>query len=201
VEGTDAKLRDQVIVVGAHYDHLGYGGEHSLAPEKREIHNGADDNASGSAGLLVLARHFAAAPARHTMLFVSFSAEELGLLGASYQVEHPALPLERTLAMLNLDMIGRPSHDTLQVIGVSSAAEFADLVRRLGSARGGLKIAAPELPKEGARAAQSQPSSSALIGGSDQLSYLQKDVPALFSVRRPARGLSPADRRRRPHRL
>ncbi|HEX9637422.1 MAG TPA: M20/M25/M40 family metallo-hydrolase [Acidobacteriota bacterium] len=179
VAGRDPVLRDRAIVVGAHYDHLGYGGEHSLAPEQRAIHNGADDNASGTAGLLALARAFAQRPARHTLVFVAFSAEELGLLGASYQVEHPALPLADTLAMLNLDMIGRPSRNTLQVIGASSAAEFSELLQRLGAEHDGLKIAAHGVSKPGEEA-QSQPSASALIGGSDQLSYLQKDVPALF---------------------
>ena len=180
VEGTDPKLRERTIVVGAHYDHLGYGGEHSLAPEQHQIHNGADDNASGVAGMLALARAFAAAPPRHTMLFIAFSAEEVGLLGSAYQVEHPEVALGQTVAMLNLDMIGRPSRDTLQVIGVSSAAEFPDLVRGLGRESEGLKIAAEGLTKSGEGSDPSQPAASALIGGSDQLSYLQKDVPALF---------------------
>ncbi len=123
---------DETIVVGAHYDHLGLGGKSSLAPDQvGEIHNGADDNASGTAGLLQLAREFAAAPQpRRTLLFVAFAGEELGLLGSRHYVERPALPLDKTVAMINMDMIGRSSGDLL-IGGVGTAQEFKPILNDL----------------------------------------------------------------------
>lgn len=107
-----------IIVVGAHYDHIGLGGDASRAEKKYgDIHPGADDNASGSAAVLELARHFAAKrdTLRRGILFIHFSGEELGLLGSSYYVEHPFKPLKETLAMINLDMVGRLRDETLIV--------------------------------------------------------------------------------------
>src|SRR5207253_1662118 len=92
--GTDPKLKNEAIVIGAHYDHLGLGGEGSLAPREGEIHHGADDNASGVAGLLELARMFSAQKPRRTIVFIAFSGEEEGLIGSSYYVNHPAVPLQ-----------------------------------------------------------------------------------------------------------
>lgn len=126
LRGTDPALREQAIVVGAHYDHLGHGGETSLAPERYgEIHPGADDNASGVAGVIGLARVFAAeGGARRTILFMAFAGEEMGLLGSSHYVRAPVVPLARTVAMLNMDMIGRLRNDTLFVFGVDTGKEF-----------------------------------------------------------------------------
>src|SRR2546421_1233973 len=105
--GSDPKLKNETIVIGAHYDHLGHGGEGSLAPREGDIHHGADDNASGVAGLLELARMFFAQKPRRTIVFIAFSGEEEGLIGSSYYVNHPGLPLQNTVAMINMDMIGR----------------------------------------------------------------------------------------------
>jgi aminopeptidase YwaD len=107
--GRDPKLKDEAIVIGAHYDHLGRGGEGSLAPREGEIHHGADDNASGVAGLLELARIFSSQQPRprRTIVFIAFSGEEEGLIGSSYYVNHPVAPLANTVAMINMDMIGR----------------------------------------------------------------------------------------------
>lgn len=107
VPGSDPQLAEEAVVIGAHYDHLGFGGQGSLAPSERAIHNGADDNASGVAVLLELAQHFVARPMGRTLIFIAFGGEELGTLGSQFYVAHPLWPLERTVAMLNLDMVGR----------------------------------------------------------------------------------------------
>jgi hypothetical protein len=123
-------LKSEGIVVGAHDDHLGTGGEGSLAGREGEIHHGADDNASGTAGLLELARLFSRerAQTRRTVVFVAFGGEEEGLIGSNYYVQHPALPLEQTAAMLNMDMIGRLREGALSVGGVGTAAEWRRIV-------------------------------------------------------------------------
>ncbi|HSB70505.1 MAG TPA: M28 family peptidase [Candidatus Methylomirabilis sp.] len=130
LRGTDPALRAQAVVVGAHYDHLGHGGETSLAPERYgEVHPGADDNASGTAGVVGLARRFAAeGGARRSIVFVAFAGEEMGLLGSSHYVRAPAFPLDHTVAMLNLDMIGRLRSDTLYVFGVDTGKEFREVL-------------------------------------------------------------------------
>ena len=132
LEGSDPKLKTEVVVVGAHYDHLGRGGEGSgsLAGRGGEVHHGADDNASGTAGLLELARLFAGErrQLRRTLVFVAFGGEEEGLLGSSHYVQNPARPLEQTVAMLNMDMIGRLRGGALHVGGVGTAAELRAIV-------------------------------------------------------------------------
>ncbi|PYS80885.1 MAG: hypothetical protein DMF67_18875 [Acidobacteria bacterium] len=132
LEGSDPKLKAEVIVVGAHYDHLGRGGEGSLAPREGEIHHGADDNASGTAGLLELARLFSQERQmlRRTVVFVAFGGEEEGLIGSSYYVQHPARPLEQTVAMINMDMVGRLKDGALTVGGVGTAQEWREWIKR-----------------------------------------------------------------------
>ncbi len=132
--GSDAKLKDEVIVLGAHYDHLGRGGQGSLAARAGEIHHGADDNASGVAGLLELARIFATSHPRRTLVFIAFSGEEEGLLGSSFYINHPVVPLTQTVAMLNMDMIGRLQADKLMVGGMGTAAEWKDWVVQANTA-------------------------------------------------------------------
>ncbi len=129
LRGTDPDLREQAVVVGAHYDHLGQGGETSLAPSRYgEVHPGADDNASGVAGVIGLAREFAATGgARRTVVFVAFAGEEMGLLGSTQYVGRPTVPLERTVAMLNMDMIGR-LRERLYVFGVDTGKEFREML-------------------------------------------------------------------------
>ena len=108
--GSDPALAAEAIVVGAHYDHVGTGGQFSEAPESTgQVHNGADDNASGTAALLEMARIAGGARSRfgRTIVFASFAGEELGLRGSEHYVAQPAVPLGRTIAMINLDMIGR----------------------------------------------------------------------------------------------
>jgi hypothetical protein len=135
LEGADAKLKDEVVVIGAHYDHLGRGGQGSLAGREGEIHHGADDNASGVAGLLELARTFAKEreSVRRTLVFIAFGGEEEGLLGSSYYVRNPSLPLARTVAMINLDMIGRMKENRLIVGGVGTAQEWKTWIAEANS--------------------------------------------------------------------
>lgn len=120
---------DRFIVFGAHFDHLGMGEYGSLyRGERAKIHNGADDNASGTAGLLELAHHYATHPPEYSMLFVAFSAEELGLLGSEYFVEHTPIDLISIEAMINMDMIGRLTDKKLQVFGVGSSPQWEELI-------------------------------------------------------------------------
>lgn len=123
------------IVVGAHYDHLGMGGQGSLEPDAVEIHNGADDNASGTAALLTVARELIdrSDELRRDVWFVAFSLEEEGLLGSSTFVREPTggLEMDDVFAMLNMDMVGRMQEDKVQVLGGGSAEEWEALVAPL----------------------------------------------------------------------
>lgn len=120
-------LANEALVVGAHYDHLGRGGWGSLAiGAAEEVHNGADDNASGTAVLLEAARLLAARvnTPRRRLIFIAFSGEELGLYGSKRYVEDPLVPLDKTVAMLNLDMVGRLRNNQLTAYGTGTAAEW-----------------------------------------------------------------------------
>ena len=130
LEGSDPLLKNETIVIGAHYDHLGRGGDGSLAPRAGEIHHGADDNASGVAGVLELARLLSSQrpKPRRTVLFIAFSGEEEGLLGSGYYVNHPIRPLANTVAMINMDMIGRMKDQKLIIGGVGTAKEWRELL-------------------------------------------------------------------------
>jgi aminopeptidase YwaD len=136
LEGSDPKLKNEVIVIGAHYDHLGRGGQGSLAAREGEIHHGADDNASGVAGLLELARTLAKdrKSVRRTLVFIAFGGEEEGLLGSSYYVRNPTVPLAQTVAMINLDMIGRMKENRLIIGGVGTSAEWKKWIERANDA-------------------------------------------------------------------
>lgn len=137
LRGADPALAGEAVVVGAHYDHLGHGGQFSMAPGDSSIHNGADDNASGVAALLDIAGRLARGPRpARTVVFVAFTGEEEGLLGSSFYAAHPAVPLERTRAMLNLDMVGRLGAGPLIVYGVETADEWRALVESAAAAEG-----------------------------------------------------------------
>ena len=162
LEGSDPVLKQQIIIVGAHYDHLGRGGEGtgSLAPRGGDIHYGADDNASGTAGVLELARIFSAQKPKHTIVFMAFGGEEEGLLGSSYYVNHPLLPLANTVAMINMDMIGRMKDGRLIIGGVGTAKEWRDMMA-------GEKQFQLTLNEDG-------------FGPSDHSSFYGKQIPVLF---------------------
>ncbi|HLE60469.1 MAG TPA: M20/M25/M40 family metallo-hydrolase [Thermoanaerobaculaceae bacterium] len=164
--GSDPALSDEVVLVGAHYDHLGYGGEgtNTLAPDVRAVHPGADDNASGTAGMLEIARRMVAARPARTLVFVAFSGEEEGLLGSSHFVQHPLLPKEKIVAMLNLDMVGRPkAGPALTIGGYGTAAQWPGLVEKL-NANHHLKLS----------------TNKGGFGASDHSSFYAADIPVLF---------------------
>jgi hypothetical protein len=166
LKGQDEKLAGQCIVVGAHYDHLGLGDQHSLAPSQiGQIHHGADDNASGTSAVLELADGLAHERPRstHTLVFVTFAAEETGLLGSSYYTNHPACSLDKTLAMVNMDMIGRVSKNKLYVGGTGTSPGFKKLV---DDADRGLGF---DLSYSGSG-----------YGASDHMSFTVRSVPVLF---------------------
>ena len=128
----EGPLADETIIIGAHYDHLGFGGSGSLAPWTTAIHNGADDNASGTATLLEIAHRLASSgkkPQRR-IVFIAFTGEERGLLGSAHYVRQPRFPLEKTIAMFNLDMVGRLNSDKLTVFGTATAKTFDSLVEQ-----------------------------------------------------------------------
>ena len=132
IPGHDPALRNETVIIGAHYDHLGLGGFGSLDPDSTgRVHNGADDNASGVAALFAIATRLKAAPTARTVVFIAFSGEELGLLGSDYYVKHPVYPLTATEAMINLDMVGRLKNDKLIVYGTGTATEFPALLDSL----------------------------------------------------------------------
>ena len=129
LQGSDPALRHETIVIGAHLDHLGRSSASALDPDARDaIRNGADDNASGSAAVLELARILRARPTRRSVLFVNFSGEELGLLGSQYFVEHSPVAVETMVAMLNFDMVGRMRGDSLIVYGTATASEMPSVL-------------------------------------------------------------------------
>ena len=175
--GTDPKLKNEAIVIGAHYDHLGLGGEGSLAPREGEIHHGADDNASGTAGMLELARIFSAQKPRRTMVFIAFSGEEEGLIGSNYYVNHPVVPLTNTVAMINMDMIGRLNQQKLIIGGVGTASDWPAWINN-ANALNDLKAA------HGTTSSVAHPFTLTLnedgFGPSDHSSFYAKQVPVLF---------------------
>lgn len=164
--GRDQNLKSEAIIIGAHYDHLGRSSQGAMDPEREnEIRNGADDNASGTAGLLELAQYFSTQqnPPQRSLIFMAFAGEELGLLGSAHYVAHPTFPLEKTVTMINMDMIGRLQDSALVVQGVGSSPLFPGLVERCNSAKH-FKLS---LKKDG-------------LGPSDHSSFYQKNVPVLF---------------------
>jgi hypothetical protein len=156
----------EYVIVGAHYDHLGLGGQHSLAPSLTgTIHPGADDNASGTAGVMELARFFATQPRqKRGILFLNFAGEEQGLLGSAYYADHPLLPLAQAVAMINLDMIGRMRDNKLYIGGAASGSTLKPMLERL-------------IPNSGLRVDYSGGASE---GSSDHTSFTSHQVPALF---------------------
>ncbi|HKA59674.1 MAG TPA: M20/M25/M40 family metallo-hydrolase [Gemmatimonadales bacterium] len=135
IRGTSPALRGEVVIVGAHYDHLGDGGFGSLDPDSTgRVHNGADDNASGTAALLEIGRALATRKPARTIVLIAFSAEELGTLGSSYFVQHATpQPIDSLYAMVNLDMVGRLRNGRLSALGAATAREFPALLDSLNT--------------------------------------------------------------------
>ncbi len=160
--GRDPALRDRYLAVGGHMDHAGIGGPGAMG-FPGEIHNGADDNASGTAGVLELAEWYAAHPPRHSVIFMGFSAEERGLLGSIHLVKQGVVPVQNIVAMVNLDMIGR-SNGYLFIGGLGTAAEFHELLDPIYARVQDLKLELNDLGE----------------APSDNTSFYHGGVPALF---------------------
>ena len=165
--GRDPVLKDEAVILGAHLDHLGYGGpgSGSMVPDTVAIHHGADDNASGSAGLLAIARSLAAdsASLQRSVVVIFFSGEELGTLGSGFYVLHPFFPLSATTAMINMDMVGRMENNTLTVNGTGTSTVWDSLLT--------LENTNPSLTLK------SVPDG---YGPSDHAQFYGKDIPVLF---------------------
>jgi hypothetical protein len=164
--GSDPARAKETIVIGAHYDHVGLGGRLSVSPERAgEIHNGADDNASGTASIIEIARAAVADRARfpRTLVFIAFAGEERGLLGSAQYVSEPRMPVSDTIAMLNLDMVGR-ARGSVDVSGLEiSPSMEADLETAVKASGSTLKIR-----REG-------PGS----GRSDDYNFIVRGIPAI----------------------
>lgn len=163
IEG-EGPLADETIVIGGHHDHLGMGAYGSRAG-RREIHNGADDNATGTAAVVELARRFAARgeKPKRRLVFVCFSAEEMGLLGARHYVDNPIFPLEKTVAMINFDMIGWLRDKNVTVFNWNSSPEFRPVLDKVNETYD-LKLTLPE----------------SAFAGSDHLPFFQRQIPVMF---------------------
>lgn len=132
LEGTDPVLKNEAIIIGAHYDHLGRGGQGSLAANSGEIYHGADDNASGVAALIELARKFSVEKNnKRTIIFIAFGGEEEGLIGSKFYVSNPVFSLAKTAAMINMDMVGRLKDNKLTVGGIGTASEWKNWIENL----------------------------------------------------------------------
>ncbi len=166
LKGSDPSLRNEYVVIGAHHDHLGMGGEgtSSRAPDTVAVHYGADDNASGVAGVMEISEYMVSLSPSRSMLFTTFGAEEMGLVGSKYLTENAPIDLSMVQVMINLDMVGRLNEERqLQVGGVGTSPGFKELLDSINSNYGfNLKYA-----NEG-------------YGPSDHAAFYAKDVPVLF---------------------
>jgi len=163
--GTDPQRAKEAIVIGAHYDHVGLGGHLSMSPERTgEIHNGADDNASGTSSVIEIARQAVSQHDRfpRTLVFVAFAGEERGLLGSAHYVEAPAVPVADTIAMLNLDMVGR-ARGNVDVSGLEFAPSMEEDLTGAAQGLRGLSI-----KREGPGA-----------GRSDDSNFQSRRIPAI----------------------
>jgi hypothetical protein len=160
IEGSDPTLKDEVVIVGAHYDHVGLD-------KRGRLFGGADDNASGTAGVIELARAFKELKTRpkRTILFILFTAEEKGLLGARYYTYHPLFPLKKTIAMINMDMIGRNDVDQMTVIGKYENPKLFDIINKINKATVNFEF---------------NFSAEELIRNSDHYCFLRNGVPSIF---------------------
>lgn len=164
LKGNDEKLSDEYLAIGAHFDHLGWGKQNSLYQGEPAIHNGADDNASGTTGVLELSEKFASEKnnLKRSIFFFAFSGEELGLLGSNYLVNHFPVPTEKVVSMINMDMIGRLKDSSLIVYGTGTSSNWKNILNDKNSF--GFKLTFND---EG-------------FGPSDHSSFYGKKIPVLF---------------------
>ncbi len=165
IKGSNPSLSGEYIVIGAHHDHLGMGGQGSSSrmPDTTAIHYGADDNASGVTAVLELAEKFKSLKPGRSIIFVTFGAEEKGIIGANYFVSHPPVPLDKIELMLNLDMVGRLRDSSLQVGGVGTSPELRNILNQTEK-NTAFKFSLSE----------------AGYGPSDHAAFYAKDKPVLF---------------------
>ncbi len=164
--GTDPTLRNEYVVVGAHYDHLGRTTDYALDPEvKDSVRNGADDNASGTAAVLELARLLSRTPPKRSVIFANFSAEEVGLLGSAYFMARSPVAIEKIVSMINFDMVGRLRNDKLIVFGRGTASELKALVDSVNTVRSDAKFTIS--------------GSDDGFGPSDHSSFYARNIPVL----------------------
>jgi aminopeptidase YwaD len=176
--GSDPVLATEYVIIGAHYDHLGLGGPESLAANPEgQIHNGADDNASGTAGVLELARVLASEKGKfkRSLMFIAFSGEELGLLGSGAYTKNPIAPLGSTVAMLNMDMIGRLRNSSLFIGGMGTSPVWKPLIEKLNATS---QPASDAGTGSGSRFQLSFGEDG--FGPSDHQSFYVRDIPVLF---------------------
>lgn len=165
LEGNDPLLKNEYIILGAHYDHLGLGGPSSKSDERNTIHYGADDNASGTAALLEIAEKVAAnkAQLKRSVIFIAFGAEEQGLLGSQYFVDHPIVPLSQIKLMINMDMVGRLNNENhVYMNGAGTFPEGVEFMQELGESLNLTPIV-----------------HAGSVGGSDHVSFFKKDISVL----------------------
>ena len=188
--GSDPKLKSEAIVIGAHYDHLGLGGEGSGSlSASTGIHHGADDNASGVAGLIELARMFSSQSQKlqRTIVFIAFSGEEEGLIGSSYYVNHPLVALANTVAMINMDMIGRMKEKNLIVGGVGTAQEWRSMIDANNT------MQSMTVSPNTTRAEASAPNTRPIVVGANGQPVVTMDPAKQFSLTLNEDGYGPSD--------
>ncbi len=167
LESNDPQYKDRYIVIGAHYDHLGMGGYESGSrmPDTIAVHNGADDNASGTAGVLELAEYLSSLrdSLKRSIIFVAFDAEERGLLGSNYFATHPPVPKDKIDFMINMDMIGQCTGN-VSVMGVGTAKQAKDIFESIKYDTTKIKVKLYDKA----------------YGGSDHASFIDQGIPAVF---------------------
>ncbi|MEI6890272.1 MAG: M20/M25/M40 family metallo-hydrolase [Bacteroidales bacterium] len=164
IRGSDPFLSKQLVIIGAHYDHVGYKKEHNNTEDY--IYNGADDNASGTSGVMAVAHAFGSLKEKpkRSLMFILFAGEEKGLFGSRYYTSNPLYPLASTVAMLNLDMISRNNPDSLYLEGARQSPDITNIIRRENK-----KTKFTLVVKD-----------SDFMGGSDHYYYYKHNVPFMF---------------------
>lgn len=165
LEGNDPELKNEYVILGAHYDHLGLGGPSSKSERRNTIHYGADDNASGTAALLEIAEKVAANKhkLKRSVIFIAFGAEEQGLLGSQYFVDHPIVPLSQIKLMINMDMVGRLNEaNHVYMNGAGTFPGGVEFMQELGTGLGLTPIV-----------------HAGSVGGSDHVSFFKKEISVL----------------------
>ncbi|MDR0790256.1 MAG: M20/M25/M40 family metallo-hydrolase [Bacteroidales bacterium] len=163
LEGNDAKLKKEYVVVGAHFDHLGINSIYSMSKDTIGVHYGADDNASGVALMLQMAEMMSKGGSARSLIFVAFTCEEQGLLGSAYFVEHLPIKKEQIVAMVNYDMVGKLRDNTISVGGSGTSLEAEQMIKQAAEACN-LKV-------------KLEPSG---MGPSDHASFYAKEIPVFF---------------------